>query len=131
MIKRIYNFNTQLLNIPTGEPRLLEQKEFNWLNVALNEEIEELKDAMAEQSIVGCVDSLLDLAYFSIGGCVRLGLTAEQIEECFNTIHSANMRKKMGVKETRPTDGSVADAIKPADWVSPETIMETIIFGEG
>lgn len=128
MIKSIYEFNTELLNVQTGTPRLLERAEFNWLNSALLEEIGELHTARDAESITESVDSLLDLAYFAIGGCVRMGLTAEQIEECFQTVHNANMEKKMGVKESRPQDGSIADAIKPSDWMAPEELMERIIF---
>ena len=128
MIKSIYKFNTELLNVQTGTPKLLERAEFNWLNSALLEEIDELHTARDTKSITESVDSLLDLAYFAIGGCVRMGLTAEQIEECFQTVHNANMKKKMGIKESRPQDGSIADAIKPSDWMAPEELMERIIF---
>lgn len=128
MIKSIYEFNTQLLGVKTGQPRLLEKAELDWLIVALNEEIQELVEADEKRSLVDCVDSVLDLAYFAVGACVRMGLTQDQIEGCFNAIHTANMRKKQGVKESRPQDGSIADAVKPSDWVAPEKVMERVIF---
>ena len=128
MINSIYEFNTKLLGVKTGKPNLLTDAEHSWLVMALQEEIEELEEARTNESVVDCVDSLLDLAYFAIGGCVRLGLTADRIQECFETIHNANMAKKMGVKQTRPQDGTVADAVKPAGWQSPEQTMFHIIF---
>ena len=128
MIKDIYEFNTKLLGVKTGQPKMLEKAEADWLLVALAEEITEFEDAT---DVVNKVDSLLDLAYFAIGGCVRMGLTAEQIEGCFNVIHRANMAKKMGVKESRPQDGSIADAVKPAGWQPPEAAMERIIYLKG
>jgi len=130
MIDEIFEFNTKLLGVQTGEIHQLQKSEFDWLVVALNEEIGEFIDAQNEQSIVGCVDSLLDLTYFAIGGCVRMGLTPKQIHQCFYAIHNANMAKKMGMKASRPTDGSVADAIKPMDWVAPESKMVQILFGD-
>lgn len=128
MIKSIYEFNTQLLGVKTGNPRLLEKSEMDWLLVALNEEIQELVEADEKRSLVDCVDSVLDLAYFAIGACTRMGLTEDQIEDCFKAIHHANMAKKMGVKNSRPQDGSIADAIKPTDWQSPEKAIKNILF---
>ena len=130
MIDEIFEFNTKLLGVKIGEINQLQKSEFDWLVVALNEELGEFIDAHNEQSIVGCVDSLLDLTYFAIGGCVRMGLTPKQIHQCFDAIHNANMAKKMGMKKSRPTDGTVADAIKPDGWVAPETQMIQILFGE-
>jgi len=128
MINEIHEFNTKLLGVNVPQPTLLPLAERNWLLTALHEEIDEFLQATEQESIVDCVDSLLDLVYFAIGGCVRLGLKPQQIEQCFNAIHSANMAKKMGIKESRPQDGSVADAIKPAGWVAPEKVMKTILF---
>jgi len=130
MIKEIYTFNTQLLGVKTGQPAFLTPNERNWLITALNEEIEEFIDATEKQSLSDCVDSLLDLAYFAIGGCVRLGLTEDQIQECFNVIHKANMAKKQGVKASRPQDGSVADAVKPEGWEAPEKAIKKILWRE-
>lgn len=103
MINSIYEFNTKLLGVKTGRPNLLTDGEHNWLVMALQEEIKELKQARDNESVVDCVDSLLDLAYFAIGGCVRLGLTADQIQECFDTIHNANMAKKNGHERITPS----------------------------
>ena len=128
MIKSIYEFNTQLLGVKTGTPKLLEKSELDWLLVALNEEIQELVEADEKSSLVDCVDSVLDLAYFAVGACTRMGLTQQQIEDCFKAIHHANMTKKMGVKESRPQDGSIADAIKPIGWQPPEKAIKDILY---
>jgi predicted HAD superfamily Cof-like phosphohydrolase len=130
MIKEIYDFNTKLLGVKTGQLALLTANERNWLLTALHEEIEEFLEATEKQSLVDCIDSLLDLTYFAIGGCVRLGLTAEQIQDCFNAIHKANMLKKQGIKASRPQDGTVADAIKPEGWEAPEETIKKILWRE-
>lgn len=129
MISEIYEFNTKLLNVKTGNPNSLTKAEFDWLLGALFEEIDELREAHDKAQIIDAVDALIDLSYFAIGGLVRMGLTEQQIQECFNTVHQANMAKKQGIKDTRPTDGSIADAIKPADWKAPEEKMKEVIFG--
>lgn len=125
MIKSIYEFNTRLLGVKTGQPHRLDKSEKDWLLSALNEEITEFESA---ESIVDEIDGLLDLVYFAIGGCVRMGLTEDQIEGCFKAIHNANMGKKMGVKDSRPQDGSIADAVKPIGWQPPEQAIERIVY---
>jgi predicted HAD superfamily Cof-like phosphohydrolase len=128
MIKEIHEFNTKLLDVKTGSICFPSQQEQQWLVGALREEIDEFLDAKRAQSIIGCVDSLLDLAYFAIGGCVRFGLNPEQIEDCFQAIHAANMAKRKGVKESRPQDGTVSDAVKPEGWIAPEVAMQKILY---
>ena len=127
MIPQIYEFNTKLLNVKTGQVKTLEKAEFDWLLGALFEEIDELREAYDKNQIVDAVDALIDLSYFAIGGLVRMGLTQEQMEVCFSAIHQANMNKKSGVKETRPQDGSIADAVKPANWEAPEEQIKRIL----
>tara|TARA_R110000744_G_scaffold21338_5_gene55367 strand:+ start:1309 stop:1728 length:420 start_codon:yes stop_codon:yes gene_type:complete len=128
MIKDIYEFNTEILEVKRKGPKLLEEVEINWLIGALREEIQELIDANEIKDLVGCVDGVLDLAYFAVGACVRMGLTKNQIEDCFQVIHTANMAKRKGIKESRPQDGSIADAVKPIEWEPPELAMAKIIF---
>lgn len=128
MISEIYEFNTKLLNVKTGNPKSLTKPEFDWLLGALFEEIEELRVAHDKNQIVDAVDALIDLSYFAIGGLVRMGLTEKQMKEVFQVIHQSNMAKKSGVKESRPQDGSIADAVKPANWQAPEEKIKNILF---
>jgi hypothetical protein len=128
MIKEIYTFNTELLGVKTGTVKTLDKPEFDWLLGAFFEEIEELRQAFERNQTVEAVDALFDLSYFAVGALVRMGLTQSQMEECFNAIHQSNMAKKSGVKETRPQDGSIADAVKPTDWQAPEEKMKAILF---
>ena len=130
MIKSIHHFNTELLGIKNDGAHLLGEQEYSWLLGALEEELNEFSEAQHHKDLPGCVDSLLDLTYFAIGGLVRMGLEVEQIEKCFEAVHTANMLKKMGIKDTRPQDGSIADAIKPTGWRPPEEAIRSIIFGD-
>ena len=127
MIKDIYEFNHKVLGIYQDTydgPHKLPDSEELWLTRALLEEIVEFSQA---QDVVGKVDALLDLTYFAIGGLARMGVTREQAEACFTSIHNANMRKVFGVKETRTQDGDVADAVKGEDFEAPEDQMRKIL----
>lgn len=130
MIERIHHFNSEVLGVNREQPDLLSKSEYLWLIEALEEEIEEFVEAYTKQDLVGCVDSVLDLAYFAVGACKRMGLTVDQTEKCFAVIHNANMLKKIGIKATRTNDGSVADAVKPEGWIAPEQVMEMIIYAK-
>ena len=127
MIKEIYEFNKKVIGIDEPKTRLLNTSEREWLITALNEEIEELKTAWENESLIDSIDAILDLTYFAIGGLVRQGLKPSQIEACFNAIHHANMSKAKGVKQGRENFDGVGDAIKPEGWMSPEEKMKTII----
>lgn len=127
MIPQVYTFNREVLGLDDRQEVLpLDLPERDWLAAALREEIEELLEArnLAEE-----VDALIDLCYFAIGGMVRLGLTEMQATSCFEAVHNANMTKKIGVKETRPNDGSVADAVKDESFQDPTYLIKEILGG--
>lgn len=130
MIEEVVAFNRDLLGIPQREPHMLNSAEWKWLRAALLEELNETDQAFSEEHLVKMVDGILDLLYFGIGGLYRMGLTEEQINLCFQAVHTANLKKKAGVKETRPNDGTVADAIKPEGFVPPEEAIHHILFGD-
>lgn len=130
MIKEVVGFNRDLLGIPQREPHVLAESEWKWLHAALLEEIRETDQAYSEEHLVKMVDGIIDLLYFGIGGLYRMGLTEEQINLCFAAVHTANMMKKKGIKPTRPNDGTVEDAIKPAGFVPPEEAIHHILFGD-
>jgi predicted HAD superfamily Cof-like phosphohydrolase len=71
------------------------------------------------------VDALIDLMYFAIGGLVRLGLQPEQMEKCFDVVHSCNMNKTKGRKAREVT--SDLDAVKSVDWEGPERRINSIL----
>lgn len=141
MIKDIFEFNSQALGV---KPRImlgLSQADAKFLDKALMEEAAELNTASNgyeprtgtrvndHWKLVHQVDALIDAAYFAVGGLARAGLTKEQAQACFEAIHEANMRKKLGVNHNRGDLGT-ADAVKPDGWVSPERAIYKILFGE-
>jgi len=124
MLHEVYNFNQVLLGIRRLAPKRLDPAEARWLDMALQEELDELR---ASNSIEEDVDALIDLIYFAIGGLVRLGLSELQARKAFLAIHRVNMMKKAGVKPTRPQNGDVADAIKPDGLSDPLASLREIL----
>lgn len=80
----------------------------------LEEELNELKDNMDNPEEI--VDALVDLCVVAIGTLDAFEINAER---AWNEVHSANMRKEVGVKASRPNPLGLPDLIKPLDWVAP------------
>lgn len=124
MINDVYYFNGTVLGIAPKVVGRLPLAERTWLQAALLEEVAEFK---ASTSLEEDVDAIIDLIYFAIGGLYRLGLTEQQAMMAFMAVHDVNCQKKLGVKPTRPNDGSVADAIKPDDLPDPLVKIREIL----
>ncbi len=124
--RNIVDFNQRILGIEQRKPSMLNESEFNISRECLNEEIQEFIDAHLTGDYIGCIDAIIDLQYFAVGVLYKLGLTVDQIERIAQAVHDANMQKKLGKKDGRG-DGVAADAVKPADWVSPEERIASIL----
>lgn len=124
----VIEFNQKVLGIQRDKIASLSVADQNFLVNAIVEETVEFKTACQRNEIVGQVDALVDLIYFSIGGLYKLGLSAEQINKCAQAVHLANMTKKRGVKESRG-DGTVPDAVKSEEWMGPEERIFRILIG--
>jgi predicted HAD superfamily Cof-like phosphohydrolase len=70
----------------------------------LQEELNETKKA------------LIDLCVVAIGTLDAFGVDRK---EAWNEVHKANMKKKVGVKESRPNPLGLPDLIKPEGWTAP------------
>jgi hypothetical protein len=149
MIREIFEFNTECLNVHAKEQPYLEHAHAMFCVKALREEANELQaehlDSLheggdlipvtwtdptcieARVQTVKSVDAALDAAYFAIGLLRRAGLTEDQAIDCFMAVHVANMTKKKGVNARRDT--GVADAVKPADFVPPDLQIYEILYG--
>lgn len=127
MVPQVVYFNRDILGVVRTSPALLSDAEAAWLHAALKEEADEFIEACSQKDLVESVDALIDSIYFAIGGLHRLGLSQDQIYKCFDAVHAANLQKKLGVKTTRPNDGSVADGIKPPDFVPPNKAIAAIL----
>lgn len=126
MINQVYEFNQQILKIAPRELGFMSKAESDHLIKALNEETQEFQEAVDAGDFIGAIDALNDLVYFAIGGLYKMGIKESLARDIFSAIHTANMTKKKGVVPKRG-DGTAADAIKPADWVSPEVRISKLI----
>ena len=86
----------------------------------LTEEISELAVAMQKNDIVDAADALIDLLYFAYGLGFKMGLP---VDECFQIVHLANMRKSRGLTKR----GLSGDAAKPADWINPRQHLAALL----
>lgn len=82
----------------------------------LKEEYEETFKAVGEKDPEEIVDGLIDLCVVAIGTLDAFGIDANK---AWDEVLKANMKKEVGVKETRPNPLGLPDLIKPADWKAP------------
>lgn len=127
-VDQVIDFNTKIIGVQQREIGLLSDSELEYAMKAINEEATEFKDAHSQQDVIGAVDAVIDLMYFSIGFLRRMGLTADQISSCMTAVHNANMEKKLSMEVQKRVAG-VADAAKPQGWVGPEERIAFILGG--
>lgn len=86
----------------------------------LEEEVNELHKAVANEDLVGTLDAIVDAVYVLLGLAVRLGLP---FDEAWERVHAANMRKVRG-----PGKRGRIDVVKPDGWTPPDL---NALFQEG
>lgn len=126
IITPVHIFNQDILQIGNRPLAMLSEKEREFMDKALREEITEFLTAHGQGDMIGCIDAMIDNIYFAIGGLCRMGLTPDMIFKCFMAVHWANMNKKKGQVAGRSDDGT-ADAVKPAGWKPPEEAIGEIL----
>lgn len=80
----------------------------------LQEELDELKKSETPSD---AVDALIDLIVVSIGTLDLFGVDAHR---AWDTVHSANMTKEVGMKESRKNDFGFPDLVKPIGFEHPD-----------
>lgn len=126
MVDQVFTFNEQVIGIRDVQLNPLSQLQHDWLIKFGQEELQEFTDEFRVQNVVGMVDAVIDLIYGAMGTFKKMGLTREQVRQCFTAVHTANMAKKRGNKGR----GSDEDAIKPEGWVAPEDVISDILLGD-
>ena len=81
----------------------------------LEEELNETKAAASGEQIDAeeVVDGLIDLCVVAIGTLDAFGVNAYS---AWSAVHSANMNKHVGIKESRPNPLGLPDLVKPEGW---------------
>jgi predicted HAD superfamily Cof-like phosphohydrolase len=122
-VENVVEFNQKILKIKQRPIGKLSDAEFDISAQSLAEELVEFEEA---ETVIDQIDALIDLQYFAIGIMYKLGMRADQINDCMLAVHEANMTKKKGVNKKRG-NGKVADAVKPKGWVKPEDRIREIL----
>lgn len=121
-IKRFH----QKFNLPGREiPGFLEPELLDFRKKFLQEELNEFADACELNDLVRAFDALIDLVYVALGTAWLMNMP---FDEGWAVVHAANMRK---VRANRPEDskrGSTYDVVKPAGWIPPEMMLQSILF---
>jgi len=89
--------------------KLLERIQF------LQEELDEFKEAVENQSLADQADALIDIVYVAKGTAIMLGLPWEDL---WLDVQRANMEKVRGVTKR----GHLVDCVKPPGWKPPTTV---------
>lgn len=91
------------------------------LRIALiDEELEELKEAMENKDMVGVADALTDILYVTYGAGSAFGI---DLDACFNEVHNSNM-SKLG-KDGNPIYREDGKILKGPDYFEPK--LEKIV----
>ena len=80
----------------------------------LQEELDELKANMDNPEEI--VDALIDLCVVAIGTLDTYGVNAHR---AWDEVLTANMNKRVGIKEGRPNPLGLPDLMKPEGWTPP------------
>ena len=128
MIENVAEFNEKF-GLPMGtDDQLMNNPEAQDFRVKfLQEELDELKEALANGDKVKVFDALLDLAYVTYGTALFAGIDATQWHAGMRAVHSCNMVKVRVAKAEDSKRGSVYDLKKPEGWVGPEPQLEEIL----
>lgn len=93
----------------------------------LQEELDELEEALGDGDRVKAFDALLDLAYVAYGTALFLGVDPAQWAAGMHAVHSANMAKVRVAHAGESKRGSSFDVRKPEGWVGPEARLEEVL----
>ena len=76
-----------------GTPRLVDESTAYLRLNLIKEEVEELKQAIEQNDLIGIADALTDILYVTYGAGATYGI---DLDSCFEEVHRSNM-SKLGV----------------------------------
>ena len=111
--------------LPQAErPALLDNQQQLYRLARMLEELHEFQAAHLNGDLVKAADALADLAYFTLGTAVQMGLPFHTI---WRLVHESNMAKVRADHFSASKYGDGADIVKPQHWVSPNEAIKTAI----
>ena len=117
----------------------IEEKDYDSLKKFLDfrlafikEELDETNKATTDNNPEEIVDGLIDILVVAIGTLDAFGV---DINTAWKEVHTANMAKEVGIKETRPNPLGLPDLIKPNGWQGPNHkgnvgVLGKVVFPE-
>ena len=117
-IEHVQEFH-ETYGLPVCEAQNLDCEQTKALRInLLAEELDELKEALANNDMVETLDALIDLQYVLDGAFLSFGLHGVK-EAAFNEVHRSNMSKlgADGKPIVRPEDGKI---LKGPDYFKPD-----------
>lgn len=128
MIESVLKFHEKF-GLPTGDKdQLMGNIEVqNYRVKFLQEELDELKEALANDDKVGVFDALLDLVYVAQGTALFAGIDIEQWCCGMSAVHGCNMNKVRASSAADSKRGNTFDVKKPDNFVGPEETLAGIL----
>tara|TARA_B100000214_G_C23957868_1_gene623783 strand:- start:1644 stop:2015 length:372 start_codon:yes stop_codon:yes gene_type:complete len=94
----------------------LSSDKINNLRISLiNEELEELKDAIKKKDLKETIDALTDILYVTYGAGHAFGVNLDQ---CFNEVQNSNM-SKLG-SDGKPIYNEIGKVMKGPNYFKPD-----------
>ncbi len=91
-------------------------KKINQLRISLiQEELDELKEAMANNDLLEVADALTDLLYVTYGAGHAFGI---DLDKCFNEVQNSNM-SKLG-EDGKPIYNELGKVMKGPNYFKPD-----------
>lgn len=98
-----------------NEPVKVDHKLMTQRVAMMQEELDELDEAVFVDDFPDQVDALIDLVYFALGTAAIMGIPWQEL---WDDVHRANMTKEIGVTKR----GITQDLRKPEGWKGPKTL---------
>lgn len=117
--KKVHEFMTTYGQDTTGKEADRNLGEFiSFRNRLVDEEQEEMEEAIPTKDRVALLDAGLDQLYFNYGTLVGLGFSPETIDAAFAEVHSSNM-SKLGA-DGRPIYREDGKVLKGPNYFKPD-----------
>ena len=104
-------FGQEVKNKPSFSTDKINQLRIN----LIQEELDELKEAMSNNDLLEVADALTDLLYVTYGAGHAFGI---DLDECFNEVQNSNM-SKLG-KDGKPIYNEAGKVMKGPNYFKPD-----------
>lgn len=118
MVAMVRAFQVRFGQSYNGPPRELPASVAELRKKLVQEEAQELVDAINNGELADQLDALCDLLYVTIGTANAMGF-GDILDEAFARVHHANMMKRLVEDRSDSKRGSKWDIIKPEGWKPP------------